>query len=398
MTTHSTVETSLSTDRDLDIYDSFDDMGLEETILRGIYGYGFEKPSAIQKRAIVPVIKGNDIIAQAQSGTGKTATFSIGLLHRIDSSLEAPQALVIADTRELAQQIKKVVSCLAEYTDIGVKVCIGGMRSRVPYSRDNPIKEQVIVGTPGRIFDYLEKGIIPADNLKVVVIDEADKMLSKEFLTQIQSIFNFVPRSSQIGLFSATLPEPILELTSEFMVDPIKILVKTDELTLDGIKQFYILLNKEEAKFDAICDLYKTIAVTQCMIYCNSKKKVRELTERLTDNGFTVACIHGDMEQEERNKVMQDFRDASSRILVATDIVSRGIDVQQVSLVINYDIPREGDRETYIHRIGRSGRFGRKGVAINFVTFYDSAQLQELEKFYSTQIEQLPRDLETIFG
>jgi translation initiation factor 4A len=298
----------------------------------------------------------------------------------------------------LAQQIKKVVSSLAEYTDLGIKVCIGGMRSRIPPTRDNPIKEQVIVGTPGRIFDYLEKGIIPADNLKIVVIDEADKMLSKEFLTQIQSIFNFVPRSSQIGLFSATLPAPILELTSEFMVDPIKILVKTDELTLDGIKQYYILLNKEDAKFDAICDLYKTIAVTQCMIYCNSKKKVRELTERLIENGFTVSCIHGDMTQEERNKVMQDFRDSSSRILVSTDILSRGIDVQQVSLVINYDIPREGDRETYIHRIGRSGRFGRKGVAINFVTFYDSNQLQELEKYYSTQIEQLPRDLETIFG
>ena len=161
---------------------------------------------------------------------------------------------------------------LAEYTDLGVKICIGGLRSRVPYSSDNPIKEQIIVGTPGRIFDYLEKEIIPPDNLKIVVIDEADKMLSREFLTQIQSIFNFVPRSAQIGLFSATLPEPILELTSEFMVDPIKILVKTDELTLDGIRQYYILLNKEEAKFDAICDLYKTIAVTQCMIYCNSKR------------------------------------------------------------------------------------------------------------------------------
>lgn len=398
MTTNSVATTSLSMDRDLDIYESFDDMGLEENILRGIYSYGFERPSAIQKRAIVPIIKGNDIIAQAQSGTGKTATFSIGLLHKIDPKLETPQALIIADTRELAQQIKKVISSLAEYTDIGIKICIGGMRSQIPYTKDNPIKEQVIVGTPGRIYDYLEKGIIPADNLNIVVIDEADKMLSKEFLKQIQSIFNFIPRSSQIGLFSATLPEPILELTSEFMVDPIKILVKTDELTLDGIKQYYILLNKEEAKFDAICDLYKTIAVTQCMIYCNSKKKVRELSEQLIDNGFTVSCIHGDMTQEERNKVMQDFRDASSRILVTTDILSRGIDVQQVSLVINYDIPREGDRETYIHRIGRSGRFGRKGVAINFVTFYDSNQLQELEKFYSTQIEQLPRDLNTIFS
>lgn len=398
MTTHSTVATSLSTDRALDVYECFDDMDLEETILRGVYGYGFEKPSAIQKRAIVPMIKGNDIVAQAQSGTGKTATFSIGLLHRVDPKLKTPQAIVIADTRELAQQIKKVISSLAEYTDIGIKVCIGGMRSRVHYSRDSPITEQVIVGTPGRLYDYLEKGIIPADNLNILVIDEADKMLSKEFLTQIQSIFNFIPRSAQIGLFSATLPKPILELTSEFMVDPVKILVKTDELTLDGIRQFYILLNKEDAKFDAICDLYKTIAVTQCMIYCNSKKKVRELTERLLDNGFTVSCIHGDMTQEERNKVMQDFRDSSSRILVATDILSRGIDVQQVSLVINYDIPREDEKETYIHRIGRSGRFGRKGVAINFVTFYDSAQLQELEKYYSTQIEQLPRDLETIFG
>jgi translation initiation factor 4A len=390
--------TSFSPDRDLDSYESFDDMSLDESILRGIYAFGFEKPSAIQKRAIVPIIKGNDIIAQAQSGTGKTATFSIGLLHRVNPKLNTPQALVIADTRELAQQIKKVISALAEYTDIGVKVCIGGMRNKVQYSKSNPIKEQIIVGTPGRIFDYLEKGIITADNLNIVVIDEADKMLSNEFLTQIQSIFNFIPRSSQIGLFSATLPEPVLALTNEFMVDPIKILVKTDELTLDGIRQYYILLNKEDAKFDAICDLYKTIAVTQCMIYCNSKKKVKELTERLIENGFTVSCIHGDMTQDERNKVMLDFREAVSRILVTTDILSRGIDVQQVSLVINYEIPRESDKETYIHRIGRSGRFGRKGVAINFVTFYDSNNLKTLEEFYSTQIEQLPCDLETIFG
>ena len=394
--TYSTATTYLSSDRDLDTYVTFDDMGLDETILRGIYGYGFERPSKIQQMAIVPVIKGHDIIAQAQSGTGKTGTFSIALLHRVDPKINAPQALIIADTRELAQQIKNVISSLAEYTEIGVKVCIGGMRSKVPYSKDNPIKEQVIVGTPGRLYDYLEKGIIPGDNLKIVVIDEADKMLSREFLTQIEDIFNYVPKSAQVGLFSATFPKEVVELTEKFMADPIKILAKNEELTLDGIKQFYILLNKEEDKFCVICDLYRVIAVTKCMIYCNSKKRVRELAERLMENGFVVSHIHGDMTQEERNKVMDEFRSGNSRILIATDILSRGIDVHQVSLVINYDIPRE--KETYIHRIGRGGRFGRKGKAINFTTFYDSNQLQEIEKFYSTQIEKLPQDLEAVFG
>ena len=379
----------------LDTYTSFDDMDLDEKILRGIYSLGFEKPSAIQQKAIVPVIQGRDIIAQAQSGTGKTATFSIGLLHRVDPTKNVPQAIVVADTRELAQQIKKVISQLAQHTDIKIKTCIGGIRSKVQYSKSNPIRDHVIVGTPGRIYDYLSKGIIQTEDMRIFVIDEADKMLSNEFLEQIEYLMKYIPKTTQIGLFSATMPDSMLEVTNDLMNDPVKILVDRSELTLDGIKQFYILLNKEEFKFDVIYDLYKTIAVTQCVIYCNSKKKVAELSDRLIYNKFVVSYIHGDMNQEERNAVMDEFRSGKSRILVATDIVSRGIDVQQVSLVINYDLPR--DVETYIHRIGRSGRFGRKGVGINFVTYSDIDQKNNIEKYYNTQIEQLPEKFEELF-
>jgi translation initiation factor 4A len=386
---------SKHTNTKLDVYTSFDDMDLNEEILRGVYSLGFEKPSSIQQKAIVPVIQGKDIIAQAQSGTGKTATFSIGLLHRIDPKKNTPQAIVVADTRELAQQIKKVISMLAQHTEIKIKTCIGGIRSKVQYSKSNPIRDHVIVGTPGRIYDYLSKGIINTDDMRIFVIDEADKMLSNEFLEQIEYLLKYIPKKTQIGLFSATMPDSMLELTNDLMNNPVKILVNREELTLDGIKQYFILLNKEEYKLDVIYDLYNTIAVTQCVIYCNSKKKVGELSDKLIYNKFVVSYIHGDMNQEERNAVMDEFRSGKSRILIATDIVSRGIDVQQVSLVINYDLPR--DVETYIHRIGRSGRFGRKGVGINLVTYSDIDQKNNIEKHYNTQIEQFPEKFEEIF-
>jgi translation initiation factor 4A len=374
-------------------YDNFDDMNLNKDLLKGIYGLGFEFPSSIQQRAIVPLTSGKDIIAQSQSGTGKTGTFLIGTLQQIDQQIDATQVLILSHTRELAKQTATVANALSKYLDISINCIIGGNGRRNKFqfaeqTKNEKINSQIIIGTPGRIFDQLRRENIDVSHLKCFILDEADEMLSKGFQEQIQSIFKYIPQATQVGLFSATIPVEMLDITKHFMKSPLRILVKSEQLTLEGIKQFYVFIKKEEDKFDTLCDLYGTIAVTQAMIYCNSKKKVEMLKNKLLDNNFTVECIHGDMSQEERNEIMSKFRLGSSRILITTDILSRGIDVQQVSLVLNYDVPIE--KETYIHRIGRSGRFGRKGVAINFVTGFDINKLDKIRKFYSTQIDELP--------
>jgi len=364
-----------------EIVDNFDNMGLQEDLLRGIYAYGFEKPSAIQQRAILPLAKGHDLIAQAQSGTGKTATFTIGILSSLDFSLNDAQALVLAPTRELAQQIQKVVLALGDYLNVRCHACIGGTRVR-----DDITKLQsgvhVVVGTPGRVYDMLCRRVLRPDHIKLFILDEADEMLSKGFKDQIYDIFQALPSRVQVGLFSATMPPDALEITQRFMNNPVRILVKRDELTLEGIKQFYVSVDREEWKLDTLCDLYDTLNITQAVIFCNTRRKVDWLTDKMRAREFTVSSTHGDIGQKERDVILNEFRTGSSRVLITTDLLARGIDVQQVSLVINYDLPR--NLENYIHRIGRSGRFGRKGVAINFVTGEDVRTLRELETFYNT--------------
>jgi len=372
-------------------YEKFDEMGLAEDILHGIYSVGFERPSTIQKRAIVPMITGKDIIAQSQSGTGKTATFAIGVLSRIKRDEQTTQAIILGPTRELATQIFKVIEGLSGKTNITSSLLIGGNRPGKYDTMDDLAKKHIIVGTPGRVCEYLRNGKIKSATIKIMVMDEADEMLSRGFQDQIQRIFQIIPTDTQVGLFSATMPSEMLEMTKRFMRNPIEFLVKNDELTLEGIRQFYVFLDHENAKLDTICDLYNVISVTQSMIYVNTKKKAMWLADRMQNQNFTVSCINGNMTQEERNEVMKDFRSGQTRVLITTDILSRGIDVQQVSLVINYELPLE--KETYIHRIGRSGRFGRKGVAINIICDWEMADLKIIEKFYSTQIEEMPMNI-----
>jgi len=370
-----------------EIIDNFDNMGLQEDLLRGIYAYGFEKPSAIQQRAIKPLAKSFDLIAQAQSGTGKTATFTIGILHKMDFSLPDCQALILAPTRELAQQIQKVVLALGDYLNVRCHACIGGTRVRDDISKLQS-GVHVVVGTPGRVYDMLCRRVLKPDHIKMFVLDEADEMLSKGFKDQIYDIFQVLPAKVQVGLFSATMPPEALEITRRFMNNPVRILVKRDELTLEGIKQFYIAVDREEWKLDTLCDLYDTLNITQAVIFCNTRRKVDWLTDKMRAREFTVSSTHGDVGQKERDIILNEFRTGSSRVLITTDLLARGIDVQQVSLVINYDLPR--NLENYIHRIGRSGRFGRKGVAINFVTGEDVRTLRELEAFYNTTIDEMP--------
>merc|ERR1719323_816889 len=373
-----------------EVVDNFDDMQLREKLLRGIYAYGFEKPSAIQQRAILPCIKGHDVIAQAQSGTGKTATFSIAILQQIDISLRETQALVLAPTRELAQQIQKVMIALGDYMEAQCHACIGGTNVREDIARLSS-GVHVVVGTPGRVFDMINRRALNTRHIKMFVLDEADEMLSRGFKDQIYDVFKTLNEDIQVILLSATMPLDVLEVTKRFMRDPVQILVRKEELTLEGIRQFFVDVEREDWKLDTLCDLYETLTITQAVIFCNTRRKVDWLTEKMHSRDFTVSAMHGDMDQKERDVIMREFRSGSSRVLITTDLLARGIDVQQVSLVINYDLPT--NRENYIHRIGRGGRFGRKGVAINFVTDDDKRALQDIEKFYNTQIDEMPMNV-----
>ncbi|RXK40410.1 ATP-dependent RNA helicase FAL1 [Tremella mesenterica] len=375
---------------------TFEALNLKEDLLRGIYAYNFEKPSAIQQRAIIPIMRGRDVIAQAQSGTGKTATFSIAILQSIDSNIRESQALVLSPTRELAVQIQTVVLALGDYMNVSCHACIGGT-SVGEDIRKLEAGQQVVSGTPGRVFDMIRRRNLRTKDIKMLILDEADELLNKGFKDQIYDIYRYLPPATQVVVVSATLPHDVLEMTTKFMTDPIRILVKRDELTLEGIKQFFVAVEKEEWKLDTLMDLYDTLTITQAVLFCNTKRKVDWLTEKMREANFTVSSMHGDMVQKERDAIMAEFRSGQSRVLITTDVWARGIDVQQVSLVINYDLP--SNRENYLHRIvGNadlvfSGRFGRKGVAINFVTTEDVSILRDIEQFYSTQIDEMPMNI-----
>lgn len=371
----------------VEVFSSFDTMGLKEDLLRGIYGYGFEKPSAIQQRAIKPIIQGRDVIAQSQSGTGKTAVFSIGVLQAIDSRTNETQALTLSPTRELAEQTQNVLMALGDFMNVQCHACIGGT------SIGNDIRRlesgvQVVSGTPGRVYDMIKRNALQTRKIKMLVIDEADEMLNAGFKEQIYDIYRYLPPTTQVVVVSATLPQEVLDLTTRFMNEPVRVLVKRDELTLEGIKQFFVAVDREEWKFDTLTDLYDTLTISQAVVFCNTRVKVDWLAAKMRDNNFTVSAMHGDMPQKERDSIMEEFRSGGSRVLIATDIWGRGIDVQQVQLVINYDLPN--NRELYIHRIGRSGRFGRKGVAINLIKNDDVKILRDIEQYYSTQIDEMP--------
>jgi translation initiation factor 4A len=367
---------------------TFEELNLKQDLLKGIFGYGFEKPSAIQQKAILPIIQGNDVIAQAQSGAGKSAVFAISSLQLIDESLKKCQVLILGPTRELATQTNEVVKALGSNMNINTSVCIGGSF----VNKQELCNAQIVIGTPGRVYDVINSGLLKVDHLKMFILDETDQMLSTGFKEQIYEIYQLIDNDNlQNVILSATLSKDILDVAENFMKDPIKILVKNEELTLEGIKQFYVNVDKENYKLDTLCDLYDSISAAQSIIFVESKRKADWLTSMMTERDFTVACIHGDLEQKEREKVLANFRSGASRVLIATDVIARGIDIQQVSLVINYDITK--NIPSYIHKIGRCARHGRKGMSINFVTT-DTIELQRnIEKYYSTQISEMPQDI-----
>jgi len=381
-------------DESVRIYEQFDEMNLPDAILRGVFSFGFEKPSEIQKRGIVPIMMGNDVIAQAQSGTGKTGTFTIGALSRIEVESPTTQILIIVPTRELAQQIENVVKAISTHTKITVHSATGG----IPVRDDIAMLQRgvhVLIGTPGRIYDLMDRNALKRDSVKVLILDEADQMLEGRFRDQMDCILNMgFPETTRVALFSATMPDPVVDIAERLLRNPVRILLPPEKVTLEGIRQYYVDIDQETWKFDCLCDLYQHININQAIIYANQRTKVEWLAKRLQENNFEVSYIHGDMDPKERRACIQGFRSGNSRVLVSSDLLARGIDIQQVSLVINFELPPQ--RENYIHRIGRSGRFGRKGVAINIVTPAELKELKEIEKFYSTNIEALPQNIAEI--
>jgi superfamily II DNA/RNA helicase len=373
---------------------SWDDLDCDMNLLRGIYAYGFEQPSSIQKRAIPSMLKNRDIIAQAQSGTGKTGAFTIGTLGQINIENKSIQGVILSPTRELSKQIFDVLSNIGKMMkDLRMQLLVGGTSIEEDVNELKKIPH-IIVGCPGRINDMLRRRKMNVKNVKVMVLDEADEMLSKGFKEQIYNIFYQLNEDAvQIALFSATLSNELLDMSRKLLREPEKILVKSEALTLEGISQYYVLLDDDKSKYLTLKDLYASINVSQCIIYCNSLKRVSELYENMRNEGYPVCCLHSEQEREERELSYKEFKSGKYRVLISTNITARGIDIQQVSTVINYDIPK--DAHTYLHRIGRSGRWGRKGVGINFISNKDIKKLRDIEKYYNTQIDALPESFVT---
>jgi superfamily II DNA/RNA helicase len=364
---------------------------LSEHLLRGIYNFGFERPSQIQKTAILPLMEGHDLIAQAPSGTGKTGAFSVGVLHRVDASRPVTQAILLAPTHELVVQIHATLNALGEVIPgLLLQTLVGGtpvaqdadiLRSRPPH---------IVIGTPGRVFDMIRRRHLKVHDVHVLVMDEADEMLSGNFKEQIHNIVCSLDASCQIALFSATLGDDVLGIAHQFLQSPVKITMDAPQLNLEGIQQFFVALPDDRVKYDALKDLFGQLSVNQSIIYVNSVPRVNQLYDAMVKDGFSVCCIHSSMRREERERAFLEFRTGVFRVLISSNVTARGIDIQQVSTVVNFDVPR--DPHTYLHRIGRSGRWGRKGVAINFITRNDVPTLRRIENYYRSTIQELPND------
>ena len=367
-----------------DTIEKFEDLPLNKLLLRGIYGYGFEKPSLIQQKCILPILKKNDIFVQSPSGMGKTASFAIAMLNLINPINLSPQALVLAPTRESAVGIENLIRNLGKYLNIPSITLIGGTAVKLDKEKLGKTA-QIVVGTPVRTCNCFQKGFLDVQNLKIIVFDQIDELLNIGFKDVILEIFKEIPATSQICFFSATNEREIFELSQRFMNEPVQIIIKNEEKTLYGIRQYYILMEKDEWKLDTLGDLLQSLDFQQCIIYCNSQQKVDLVTQFLKDNNI-LAIAYNDNNSE------KEFRNGSARIIVMIENVP--IFISFCNFIINFELPL---KFRYVHRIGRSGRFGRKGCAINFIVGDNELKdLLEIEKYYDTRIEELPLDISDI--
>jgi translation initiation factor 4A len=383
-------ESTVDNENTMNKINKWDDLNLSEPLLRGIYSFGFEEPSEIQRKAILPIIENKDLIAQAHSGCGKTGTFAIGTLQKINMENKNPQVLILSPTHELVVQTANVLKGLGAFMkELQVKTLFGGTSIQTDVKELQETNPQVIVGTVGRVLDMIQKQHLKTQHLKMLILDEADEMLSEGFNEKIKLMFqNHFPIKMQVVLFSATMPPEIIKISDHFMNNPVRILVKKEELSLQCIQQYFVAVKNDKYKYETLRDLFSVITLTKCIIYCNSVRRVIELYNAMMEDGFSVCCIHSNMDKIDRNRIFQLFRSGDTRIMISSDITARGIDIQQVSTVINFDLTR--NVHTYLHRIGRGGRWGRKGVAINFISPYDIHDIRAIEKHYHIDIPELP--------
>lgn len=391
------MEEEITNTENIKVINNFDEFNLDDNLLRGIYSYGFENPSQIQKTAILPIIEKKDVIAQAPSGTGKTGAFTISSLQRINIESNTTQVLILAPTHELVKQISSVISGISNHVEgLRTKVLVGGtsvaedsfdLKMSVPH---------IIVGSVGRVADMIRRKNINTKDIQLFILDEADEMLSGGFLDNIYQIFTTLSPTIQVGIFSATLPNEILELTKKFMKNPVKITLEAEKLNLEGIQQHFIALSNDDDKFNTLKDLFSKLNVQQTIVYVNSVNRVVELYNAMINEGYSVCSIHSSMTSSDRNHSLTDFRNGKYRVLISSNVTARGIDVQQVSVVINFDIPK--CVHNYLHRIGRSGRWGRKGIAINFVTREDVGNMKKIESHYKSSITELPMNFQNTFN
>lgn len=370
---------------------TWDDFGLKPELLRGIYTYGFENPSEIQKKAIPHIISGIDIIGQAQSGTGKTGAFTIGSIQHIDVTKDTTQVLIILPTHELVSQTCAFINAITPFIpELRVKSLVGGTSVTDDINELQNMVPHIIVACTGRLYDMMKRRVLDTSSIKICILDEADEMLSFGFKDQIYNIFQSLSPSVQIALFSATMPESILKITEKFMRDPVKIMMEPEKLNLEGITQYYVSIFDDHAKLEVLKNIYQRMSASQTIIYVNSVPRVNDLYHAMIDEGFSVCCIHSNMTKLERKHIITQFRECKYRIMISSNLTARGLDIQQVNAVINFDIPKS--HETYLHRIGRSGRWGRKGIAINFVTKFDVHSMKTIEGYFKIDIKELPGD------
>lgn len=361
----------------------FDELQLDERILRAVADMGFEEASPIQAQAIPVQMEGRDIIGQAQTGTGKTAAFGIPLLQKVDPKSKKLQAIALCPTRELAIQVADEIRRLAKYMH-GVKVLpIYGGQDIVKQIRSLKDGTQIIIGTPGRVMDHMRRKTVKFDHIQTVVMDEADEMLNMGFLEDMETILSQLPEERQTVMFSATMPQAIADIAHKFQKEPVTVKVVKKELTVPKVTQYYYEV-KPKTKVEVMCRLLDMYAPKLSVVFCNTKKGVDELVQALQGRGYFAEGLHGDLKQIQRDRVMNSFRNGRTDILVATDVAARGIDVDDVEAVFNYDLPQ--DDEYYVHRIGRTGRAGREGIAFSFVVGKEVYKLRDIQRYCKTKI------------
>lgn len=374
---------------------SFDELGLTPELLKGIYAMKFQKPSKIQEKAL-PLLLSNpprNMIAQSQSGTGKTAAFSLSMLSRVDPSVPAPQAICLAPSRELARQTLEVVEEMGKFSKITTQLIVPDS-----FEKNQQINANIIVGTPGTVLDLMRRKLMSLNNIKIFVLDEADNMLDKQGLgDQCLRVKKFLPKAVQLVLFSATFSDRVRSYAKKVVPEANTLELQRNEVNVDAIKQLYMDCNGDDHKYEVLCELYGLLTIGSSIIFVATKKTANLLYGKLKQEGHQVSILHGDLQSQERDRLIDDFREGRSKVLITTNVLARGIDIPTVSMVVNYDLPTiengQADPATYIHRIGRTGRFGRKGVAISFISDKKSYNvLAAIQKYFNLEMTRVPTD------